>query len=459
MVERTSQARAVTRGTFEAMTSASPVNRRAIELVFGEGADRVCRDIPEEACEEQPRNLSLHLASLTATKTGDGLVDPKLVLAWLVDALGGSATAVGLLVPIREAFSLLPQLFIGHRIRRLPRRKWVWAVASVVQGAAVAGMGVAALALEPAAAVWTIVGLVLAFATARSAASVSYKDVLGKTVSKSRRGTVTGTATSLAAALVLAFGGGLAAGIIPLTPFAIAMTLLVAGALWAVAGALFVRLVESDGATGGGVDGVAAAVANVALVWRDPQLGRFILTRSLLTVTAVAPPYLLSLTARTERSLDSLGPFVIASSIATILGGRVWGRLSDRSSRQVLMGAAAAGSLLFALAAVGASMFEEVLAVPWIAAGLLFLVVIAYQGVRLGRSTHLVDMSEPEQRSVYTAVSNSVVGVVILATGAFGALSEVIGLAGLFAVFATACVAALMSAVGLDEVQAESTGS
>ena len=37
--------------------------------------------------------------------------------------------------------------------------------------------------------------VIVGFGTARSVASVSYKDVLGKTVSKSRRGTVTGTAS------------------------------------------------------------------------------------------------------------------------------------------------------------------------------------------------------------------------------------------------------------------------
>ncbi|HSJ27555.1 MAG TPA: MFS transporter, partial [Acidimicrobiia bacterium] len=186
--------------------SSEPTSRGALELVFGEGADRVCRDIPDEACREQPRNLALHLAALAATKTGDGLVDPKLVLSWLVSTLGGTATAVGLLVPLRESLALLPQLAIGHRIRRRPRRKGVWAAASFVQGASVAGMGAAALTWDGPVAVWTIVALVAVFAVARSAASVSYKDVLGKTVSKARRGTVTGTATSLAAAIILLLG-------------------------------------------------------------------------------------------------------------------------------------------------------------------------------------------------------------------------------------------------------------
>ncbi|MFP5486721.1 MAG: MFS transporter, partial [Acidimicrobiia bacterium] len=129
----------------------------------------------------------------------------------------------------------------------------------------------------------------------------------------------------------------------------------------------------------------------------------------------------------------------------------LWGRWSDRSSRLVLVGAAMASTVLFALAATGSA--SGVLDDPWLVSGLLFLVVLAYQGVRLGRSTHLVDMASEDERAVYTAVSNSVVGVVILAAGTFGALGEVIGLSWLFVLFATMSAVAAATAWGLDEVQ------
>lgn len=149
--------------------------------------------------------------------------------------------------------------------------------------------------------------------------------------------------------------------------------------------------------------------------------------------------------------LGELGPFVIAAALATVVGGRVWGRLADRSSRLVLAGAATAATALFAVAAVGraAGLLDRV----WLAAALLFLVVLAHQGVRLGRSTHLVDMADQDDRTVYTAVSNTVVGLMILATGAFGALSDRIGLAATFVVFAVMSAVAAVSARGLDEVQ------
>ena len=427
------------------------VRSRTTELVFGEGADRVCKDIPESACHEQPRNLTTHLVSLAATKTGDGLLDPKLVLAWLLVALGAPTAAIGAIVPAREAFALLPQLFIAEPIRRLRRRKWVWAAAAVAQGLTVLAIALVALTLDGGAAGWTIVGLIVLFGCARSAASVSYKDVLGKTVSKTRRGTVTGTATSLAATAVLLFGIGLWADVIPLTTTSIGVVLVVAGGLWIGAGVLFTTLAEDAGSTEGGRSGIGVVIGNLSTLWHEPQLGRFVATRALLTVTAVAPPYILSLTRTDDGGLGDLGPFVIASSLATVVGGRLWGRLSDRSSRWVLIGSAVASSVLFTVAAVGSGV--GVLDRAWLAGAVLFLVVLAYQGVRLGRSTHLVDMADEDERAVYTAVSNTVVGLAILATGVFGVLSDAIGLAWLFVVFAAMSATAVVTAWGLDEVQ------
>ena len=79
--------------------------------------NRVCRDIPDEACREQPRNAGLHLVSLTATKTADGLLDPKLVLPFLLQSVGAPSAAIGFLVPVREALALLPQILVAHRVR------------------------------------------------------------------------------------------------------------------------------------------------------------------------------------------------------------------------------------------------------------------------------------------------------------------------------------------------------
>lgn len=415
---------------------------------------RVCKDIPDEACKVQPGNFLIHVASLAATKLGDGLSDPKLVLSWLLGALGAPAVLIGLLVPLREAGALLPQLFISGTIRRLPHRKWVWAAGSLIQGGCVAAMAVSALLLDGYTAAWVIVVMLAVFACARSACSVSYKDVLGKTVSKSTRGTATGTASSIAAALVLGFGVMLGFGLIDRDISSIAIVLFVAGGCWIGAAVLFSTLPEHAGATQGGGNPLAVALDQVSLLQTDPQLVRFIATRGLLTATALAPPFLVALAGREGGTeLGQLGAFVIASALASVGSTYVWGRLADVSSRKVLALAAAGAALILAIAAGVGTLVPRALAWPVVAQALLFVLMIAYQGVRLGRSTHIVDMASEETRAAYTALSNTAIGLVLMLGGGFGIIGQWLGEAVVLVVFAAMCIAALFTALTLEEVQ------
>jgi hypothetical protein len=85
-------------------------------------------------------NKLIHLASLSMTKIGDGLVDPKLVLSWALNAAGAPQAAIGLLVPVRESLAMLPQIFEAAWLQGISRRKFVWAAGSAIQGLSVAGM-------------------------------------------------------------------------------------------------------------------------------------------------------------------------------------------------------------------------------------------------------------------------------------------------------------------------------
>ena len=155
--------------------------------------------------QQEAGNGLRHIAALSMTKLADGLVDPKLVLAWLLNALGARAAFVSALVPIREAGALLPQVFFAGVLSRMRHRRWMWAAGSFVEGAAAAGIALAALTLTGAGAGGAFVAGLTAFAIAL-AASVSYKDVLGKTIGHSRRGAVTGFADRSSRRVLIAAG-------------------------------------------------------------------------------------------------------------------------------------------------------------------------------------------------------------------------------------------------------------
>ena len=85
---------------------------------------------------------------------------------------------------------------------------------------------------------------------------------------------------------------------------------------------------------------------------------------------------------------------------------------------------------------------------------LLFMLMIAHQGVRLGRSVHVVDMADRDNRATYTVLSNSIVGLILLGGGVFGIIAQWLGIGAVLAIFTAMAAMAIIAASGLDDVQA-----
>ena len=427
-------------------------------LVDDDEMAQVCRDLPESACREQPHNYGVHIVSLSLTKVGEGLANPKLVLAWLLDAIGTPTWALGMLVPVRESLAMLPQLAISARIRRLSIRKFVYVFGCFVQGAAIIGFGLMgwfAQMFSGALAGIVAVALIAIFALGRSLCSISHKDLLGKTVDKGRRGSVSGTAGTIAAVATLLLAVGYSIGWIPLTVPVVAGMVVLGGGCWLLAAFIFGLIREEPGATEGGINGLAAVIAQLGLLRSDARLRQLIMTRTLLLSTALAPPFYIALSSDSAASgLGTLGPFMVAAAAASLASTYVWGRLADKSSRRVLILAATLAVLANGVAAFLALAMPSVLEHASFLPALLFVLMIAHQGVRLGRSVHVVDMADRDSRATYTALSNSVVGLILLAGGVFGVIADWLGIGAVLAIFTSMAALALYAATGLDDVQA-----
>jgi hypothetical protein len=399
----------------------------------------------------EARNGVIHVAALSLTKVGDSLMDPKLVLAWVLSALGAPGVVIGALVPVREAGALLPQLVLARRVERAVQRKRIWAFGALGQGAAALGIVAAVLTLEGAAAGWVILALVGVLAVARAAASVSYKDVLARTIAKGRRGAVTGFAAAAASVAGFGFGVMMALGVFDVAIPVLAGAVALAGGAFLLAALLFLRLNEPENGADAEADhGIAALLRPLR---KDRQLQIFIAARAALTVTALAPPFIVMLSSANGRgALDQLGPMVMASTAAAVLSSYVWGRMSDRSSRQTLMAAGGLACAVLLLTGVAGMVFGG-LGGAWGAGLAIFAAQIAYEGVRAGRKLHLTDMAEDDFRARYTALSNTLIGAALLAGGLFGVAADYFGPAPLLIVFAGISLVGAVIAARLDEVQ------
>lgn len=83
---------------------------------------------------------------------------------------------------------------------------------------------------------------------------------------------------------------------------------------------------------------------------------------------------------------------------------------------------------------------------------LYFLLTIAHQGIRVGRKTYLVDLSDGNKRTSYVAVSNTVIGFILLVLSLIGALTQFISIAGLVLIFSMMALAGVVMASKLPEI-------
>ncbi|EBA10592.1 MFS transporter [Roseobacter sp. CCS2] len=398
------------------------------------------------------RPYLIHISSLVLTKTADGLIDPKLVLAWLLNAIGAPGYIIGILVPVRESGSLLPQLFLAQKIEARRQRKWFWVTGSAVQGAAAAGIAAAAYFLSGPVAGWVILLCLAVLAVARAACSASFKDILARTVEKGNRGKVSGTASTIAATVVFIFAILLSFGIWPREPAAVAFAVFLAGLLWLAAAALFARLSEPDADARDDNDTTLPEL--VQPLWDDKELQTYIATRGLLISTALAPPFLVMLGNLSSGALGNLGVLIIASALASIISSYVWGALSDRSSRKTLIVASGAAAVTYVMAAL--SGFAGVgVGSDYLIPILIFMAQIAYEGARAGRKTHLTDMDAEGRTAVYTALSNTVIGVMLVFGGLLGFVADAFGPGLVLLILAVLSGFAMVTAWQLSEVQAE----
>jgi hypothetical protein len=427
---------------------------RAYQMLVNEEDARVCRDIDDRACRVVPGNFFLQILTQFFTKLGDAIANPKTVLAWMLSALGAPGVFTAFLVPIRESGSLIPQLLIAGFVRMQAIRKWTFVVGCILQALAVLGMAAIAVSLTGTAAGFALLGALVVFSLARGLCSVASKDVLGKTVPKTRRGRVSGWSEFLAGLVTIGVGVMLLLDLREADDMATYLILLaVAGGLWLLAAASYAMIREYPGATEGGANAINEAVARLKLLISDRPFRQFVIARSLLLCSALSAPFFIMLAhEQTEGALLVLGLFVIADGMASLVSAPFWGRFADVSSRRVMiiagLGAGLSGVALVAVVNGIPTLADS----QWLYPLFFFALAIAHAGVRMGRKTYIVDMAGGNKRTDYVAVSNTVIGVVLLLAGSIGALTAVAPVSVVILILAAMGIAGSVMSARLPEV-------
>ena len=419
-------------------------------------ADREA-DMPAEARKHLPANGLRIISANALQSSGDQMVNAATVLPWLFATLGVPAALTGLLVPIRESGSMLPQAFLTPLVLRARYRKWVFIAGAVIQAVSVGAMAlIAALVEGLSAGVGILIGLTI-FSLGRCLTSIASKDVQGRTVPKGERGQINGLATTAAGIVAITLGLGIRFfGGADLSSVQLAWLLAAGSALWVGVALVYTSIREplperpASSSERQDQDRSETSSSMFRLLREDKPFRHFVIARSLLLVSSLSPPFVVTMSIQYGAdSLAGLGGFIIASGLASLIGGRLFGPMADRSSKRLMsMGAGIASSvviLIVVLAAVPDFLQEGLVA------NLVFIVVylaltLMHTGVRVGRKTYLVDMAEGDQRTTYVAVSNTVLGIVLLIVGGISSLLATLHIfAALLFLAATGLVGVIVS--------------
>lgn len=389
--------------------------------------------------EDSASFIRLLIAS-AAGKIADQITNARTTLPWLLTQVGAPAYFLGLLVPLRESLSMLPQIFLSPLINRHARRKGFWIGAALVQAACLLAIPLCLLLPSPLlAAVWVTTLLAL-FSLARCFCSITFKDLSGKQIGSDRRGRLTGHATGIAGIAVIASGVALLLVDDDALNNAVIWGLFAAGAiLWCSGATSLSGLRETEGQTDDHDGILAGIIRNYRLLRSDAGLRMLVTSRAFLLCPILAAPYLVSMADR-DSTARLLGILILINGLASTLTAPAWGYLADHSSRRCMLigGLLASGALFTAgLADLFPLPLDES---PWqsLMLSCFALLTIGHTGIRTGRKTYTTNIAEGSTRTRYVSVSNSLIGIILLVIGFFGSLVATVSVTLLIILLASA---------------------
>jgi hypothetical protein len=419
---RSRQPRHATPNGWKASTSASPRTTRGAPAK---------RSAPRPVTRH-PATSSHTLIANTLSNIADRLASAKTTLPWLLLQLGAPAWMLSLLVPIRESGSMLPQILIGEIVRRQAIRKWVWVWGGIGPGPLSGRDRLGRLRarrgdggrrrhrtpdpLQPGAR--RLLGRLQGRAGQDHPQDPPRPPVrLDQRHRRTRRhGCRPGarqpcrTARSPPASMSHSWGAAI---------------------LWLLAAWSFSRIVEFPGATEGGSNALAEAFARLAILRDDGPSGN----SSSPARWRWAPDWRHPSMWHWHATI-SAGPSRCSASSSPWKGSPAWsarrsgdaGRIApaDRSSPRPAGWLPSSRSR----SPFGPGSRCRDAAAIWFYPIAFFGLGIAHAGVRLGRKTYLVDMAEGNKRTDYVAVSNTVIGALLLVSGLLGALAATVSVEG-----------------------------
>ncbi|BDX07052.1 MFS transporter [Planctobacterium marinum] len=351
------------------------------------------------------QKAALLLAQIN-NKVIDLLISPKTTLPWLIASLPGGAWLLPLLAPIREAGSMLPQWWIQQSALGChSRRDFGWRIGIAVQLFGVSGFVFTGLLLTEELMPWGILLSLTVLSLGRAFTSVFSKDIQADVIEKQRRGRFTGLVSSLSGALSIVFALLLIGDF-----FGENRRLINMGFVVVLVSVIVALLFSFSVQTSTEAKDKEATPSIFAQFSNNVLLRHMVLSRCFLLHAMLAIPFITVVMAQGAQL--AIGWLVLASGLSALTASYLWGWMSDK--RNILTLFVASCLCLVALL----SIIWAVEALPhWLNFVLFYLLLVGYDGIRVGRKTLLLNVTNENNRLGFVGAGNTTVGIFLLLSG------------------------------------------
>ncbi len=367
-------------------------------------------------------------------------MDPTLVLVAFLSHLTQSPLLLGLVVPIRDGAWSLPQFWVSGYLQNVPHKLSIYRKVSILRVAMWLSIALVMNLIKNSDLL-----LILFFAAfiisgfASGFSGLPFLEVVSKTIPPERRGEFFAWRSGLGGL------GSLAASVLvrwvldpsgPL-PFpynfgSLSIAFLVLATISAICFCSVHEPVETEVLPR---QSFAVQVQRAGTATREDHRYRaFLILETLLLLGGSATPFF---AVYVQRELGGspamIGIYLGVLTATNLLSNIFFGRLSRRSgnNRVMLIGVGAAicmSALVLLLVILG-----KPLRLSPVAASLWLIPVFIFSGIRgsamaVATNSLLMEIAPESKRSLYLGFTNTVIGTILLLTGASGAIVKIFGL-------------------------------
>lgn len=413
------------------------------------------------------RNFSLGLLNGAFFNLFNALLDPSLVLSWFVSQLTTSNFLIGLIVPIQHGGWFLPQLvvssYLQRRQRKLPFYTYIAGVRVTIFGL----MTLAVFLIEDAAVLLVVFFILLAaYSLGSGLGGICFVDIVAKAIPPTRRGAFFGWRRFLGG--LLALGGSLLVKYILderrglAFPDNYAVLFLLSFFTLCVAVGCFILVVEP-------LEPVNKAKITLGkqfrraldLPRRDKNYRRFLTMRLLLMAAEIATPFYIIYAKRAlSVSVSMVGVYLTGATMAGFASTLLWGRISDRRGNKLLIILSSSLGLFIPLIAMSIVPLADLLpGLREFTSGLFALVFIvsggSKAGAMMGNMNFLLEIAPADDRPIYIGLTNTILGIALLASSVGGLIVDLVGFTVLFSLALAFYALALFLTLKLQEPRYE----